>query len=80
MTDLRELPRGDAHPGLAPLPDGAVLASVTIIGGAYHEVRRIFVALGSHVLALFRTQFGPYALPHDLPAGAWRRMPDPPRP
>ena len=79
VTDLRELSRGDVHPGLALPPDAAALASVTIIGGAYHEVRRLFVALGSHVLALCRTQFGPYQLPRDLPAGAWQSLPDPPR-
>ena len=74
IVELRELAPGDVHPGLV-LPDGDFkLATITIIGGAYHEVRRIFVALGSHVLALCRVQFGPYALPADLPAGEWRAV------
>lgn len=72
IVELRELSRADVHPGLL-LPEGECqLATITIIGGAYHEVRRIFVALGSHVLGLCRVQFGPYALPTDLPAGKWR--------
>ena len=48
--------------------------SVTIAGGAYHEVRRIFAALGSHVLSLCRVSFGALSLPQDLPAGSWRQI------
>lgn len=77
ITELRDLPRADVHPGLV-LPEGDfTLATITIIGGAYHEVRRIFVALSSHVLALCRVQFGPYTLPADLPAGQWRALSPP---
>src|SRR5438128_4492359 len=74
---LVEMSRAEAPPGLA-LPEGAaVLATITIIGGAYHEVRRIFAALGSHVLGLCRVRFGPFELPRDLPPGAWRALPVP---
>jgi 16S rRNA pseudouridine516 synthase len=59
------------HPGLARPAEATVFATVTIVGGAYHEVRRIFAALGSHVLALCRVGFGRLALPADLPAGAY---------
>lgn len=77
IVELVELVRPAAHPGLA-VPAGAVtLASITIVGGAYHEVRRIFAALGSHVLGLCRVRFGPFELPADLPAGAWRSLPLP---
>ena len=37
-------------------PARRVLASITITGGAYHEVRRIFAALGSHVRGLCRVR------------------------
>jgi len=74
---LGELARADAHPGLMVPAEAALLATVTIVGGAYHEVRRIFAALGSHVLGLCRTEFGPYRLPADLPAGEWRQIPMP---
>ncbi len=72
ITDLHEIDASRAHPSLAR-PDGATLfASITITGGAYHEVRRIFAALGSHVEALCRVSYGNLALPDDLSSGAWR--------
>lgn len=77
LLELRELSPADAHPGLHVPDDAAVLATVTIVGGAYHEVRRLFAALGSHVLGLCRTRFGTFDLPTDLPAGAWRQLPIP---
>jgi 16S rRNA pseudouridine516 synthase len=72
VVDLRPLAPHEAHPAL-PRPEGAaVFAAITIAGGAYHEVRRIFAALGSHVLALCRVSFGALTLPTDLAAGSWR--------
>ena len=44
------MPRGSAmtrdaaHPSLDVPGETAALATITIIGGAYHEVRRIFAA------------------------------------
>jgi 16S rRNA pseudouridine516 synthase len=68
---LRPLRRDEVHPALV-VPDGAALfAELTVTAGAYHEVRRIFAALGSHVDALCRVQFGPVELPVDLAAGEW---------
>ena len=72
VTELTTLARADAHPSLEVPADTAALASITIIGGAYHEVRRIFAALGSHVLGLCRVRFGDVDLPADLPLGAYR--------
>jgi 16S rRNA pseudouridine516 synthase len=74
ITALATLAREEAHPALAVPAETAALASVTITGGAYHEVRRIFAALDSHVLALCRVSFGRLALPRDLPPGAWRTI------
>ncbi|HXU05675.1 MAG TPA: pseudouridine synthase [Polyangia bacterium] len=72
VTELATLARADAHPSL-DVPDGTgALASITIVGGAYHEVRRIFAALDSHVLGLCRVRFGDLDLPRDLPSGAYR--------
>jgi len=74
MEELRPLSANEAHPGLLR-PDGATaFASITIADGAYHEVRRIFAALGSHVFALCRVSFGKLTLPQDLAAGSWRRI------
>ena len=72
ITDLRPINVSDLHPGLLERPPGALYASITVTGGAYHEVRRIFAALGSHVLALCRVSFGRLALPRDLDPGDWR--------
>lgn len=75
VTSLGELPREAAHPSLQ-VPDGtAALAAITIVGGAYHEVRRIFAALGSHVLGLCRVRFGDVDLPRDLSPGQYRLLP-----
>jgi 16S rRNA pseudouridine516 synthase len=74
IAALATLAPTDAHPALAAPAETAVLATITITGGAYHEVRRIFAALDSHVLALCRVSFGRLVLPRDLPAGGWRSI------
>jgi 16S rRNA pseudouridine516 synthase len=74
VSELTVLARDDAHPSLAIPADASVLASITITGGAYHEVRRIFAALDSHVLALCRVRFGDLDLPRDLAPGAYRLL------
>lgn len=69
IAELRALDESERHPGLE-VPDGTQrLASITIVGGKFHEVRRIFAALGSEVLGLCRVAFGPLTLPHELVAG-----------
>ena len=64
----------NVHPTLARPADAQVYATITIVGGAYHEVRRIFAALGSHVLALSRVGFGDVVLPADLAPGQWQAI------
>jgi pseudouridine synthase len=52
---------------------------VTLTEGRYHEVRRIFGAMGARVMALHRTAYGPLRLGHapaELDEGAWRRLDD----
>ncbi|MGZ3274981.1 MAG: pseudouridine synthase [Caulobacteraceae bacterium] len=59
---------------LEPLsPTEAVL---TITEGRYHQVRRMFAAVGNHVEALHRDRIGGLALPDDLEPGAYRLMTD----
>jgi 16S rRNA pseudouridine516 synthase len=77
IVSLGELASGQHHPALAVAPEATVLGTITIVGGAYHEVRRIFAALGSHVLGLCRVAYGDYVLPGDLSAGGWRCVPPP---
>lgn len=45
--------------------------TVTVREGRYHQVRRMFAAVGNHVTALHRTAFGSLTL-GDLAPGAWR--------
>ncbi|HEY8377937.1 MAG TPA: pseudouridine synthase [Nannocystis sp.] len=74
ILDLRPLAEGEVHPGLH-VPEGTgALASITIASGKFHEVRRIFAALGAEVLGLCRVAYGPLTLPPDLPAGAYREV------
>jgi 16S rRNA pseudouridine516 synthase len=72
ILDLQPLAAADAHSALCRHPEAVVFAAITIAGGAYHEVRRIFAALGSHVLALCRVSFGALVMPADLAPGQWR--------
>jgi 16S rRNA pseudouridine516 synthase len=44
-------------------------AYVTVIEGRYHQVRRMFAAVGNHVVALHRDRVGGVELPRDLAAG-----------
>jgi len=48
-------------------------ASLTLTEGRYHQVRRMFAAVGNHVEALHRSRIGGLAL-DDLPAGQWRLL------
>ena len=50
----------------------ATHAAVTLHEGRYHQVRRMFAAVGNHVTALHRDRIGGLALPEDLAAGAFR--------
>ena len=52
--------------------EGAVNAVVTLHEGRYHQVRRMFAALGNHVVTLHRDRVGGLDLPTDLAPGAYR--------
>jgi 16S rRNA pseudouridine516 synthase len=53
-------------------PTGQNTANLTITEGRYHQVRRMFAAVGNHVTDLHRDRIGGLALPADLEPGAWR--------
>ncbi len=57
---------------LEPLSETEAL--LTITEGRYHQVRRMFAAVGNHVLALHRDRIGGLDLPQDLAPGAHRLM------
>jgi len=72
ILDLRPLQPGETHPSLRKPASANTFATITIAGGAYHEIRRIFAALGSHVGSLCRVSFGALELPRDLALRQWR--------
>jgi 16S rRNA pseudouridine516 synthase len=47
---------------------------LTLHEGRYHQIRRMFAAIGNHVEALHRDRIGGLALPDDLAPGQWRLM------
>ncbi|MNQ56037.1 Ribosomal small subunit pseudouridine synthase A [compost metagenome] len=49
-------------------------ALLTVTEGRYHQVRRMFAAVGNHVEALHRERMGGLVLPDDLAPGAWRLL------
>jgi 16S rRNA pseudouridine516 synthase len=49
-------------------------ALLTVTEGRYHQVRRMFAAVGNHVEALHRERMGGLVLPDDLAPGQWRLL------
>ena len=54
--------------------DGSVV--ITIGEGLYHQVRRMFAAVGNHVETLERISIGPVVLDESLGEGGWRFLTD----
>ncbi len=50
------------------------LCEITIYEGKFHQVRRIFRALGNEVIELERISIGKLKLPADLERGQWRSL------
>ena len=50
-------------------------ARLTITEGRYHQVRRMFAAVGNHVVTLHRERIGGIVLPDDLAPGHHRILP-----
>lgn len=49
-------------------------AELTLTEGRYHQVRRMFSAVGANVITLHRERFGELNL-GEVPAGQWRELP-----
>ena len=47
---------------------------LSIAEGKYHQVKRMFAALGNHVESLHRTQVGGIILDEDLEPGEYRAL------
>ncbi len=75
IVELTPLAEAERHPALAGPEGTAALARITVLDGAYHEVKRIFAALGSHVLRLARVAHAGFRLPPTLGPGEWIELP-----
>ena len=49
-------------------------ALITITEGRYHQVRRMFAAIGNRVVRLHRTQIGALKLPDTLEQSSWKHL------
>ncbi|ERS89971.1 pseudouridine synthase [Halomonas sp. PBN3] len=49
------------------------VAELVLYEGKYHQVKRMFAAIGHHVVALHRESIGPLSL-GELPEGEWREL------
>ena len=63
-----------AMPARLEIPGPADEVRVTIREGKYHQIKRMFEAVGREVLYLKRLSMGPLALDESLPPGAYRRL------
>lgn len=50
------------------------ICEITVCEGKFHEVRRIFCALGNEVVGLERIAIGRLSLPEALAPGQWRKL------
>ena len=73
---LGVLLKGESLPvqakSLTPLSDNACLLSIT--SGKYHQVKRMFAAVGNQVISLKRTSVGDLELDESLRFGEWRYL------
>ena len=53
---------------------GPAAVQITVTEGRYHQVKRMFAAVGNHVTALHRERIGLVALDPELLPGAWRNL------
>ena len=60
---------------LSSSPEEAT-ALVTVREGKFHQVKRMFQAVGREVTALHRERFGPLSLDETLAPGQWRELTD----
>lgn len=65
----------DARPALLEILE-PTLGRVTVQEGKFHQVKRMFAAVGREVVQLHRETFGSLRLDESLPQGQWRELTD----
>ena len=53
---------------------GPAAVRISVTEGRYHQVKRMFAAVGNRVTVLHRERIGPVALDPALPPGGWRDL------
>lgn len=69
---LMEVVANDPAAPVGSVAGAGAVVRVTLTEGRYHQVRRMFAALGNHVVALHRDRFGGLHLPAELKPGEWQ--------
>lgn len=58
------------------LPENALSGEIVITEGKFHQIKRMFHAVGTEVVTLERIAFGPLTLDPALERGEWRELTD----
>lgn len=67
---------GITQPAFVSIGDPSrIIVQITVHEGRYHQIKRMFEAVGNKVVALHRSKFGPLSL-GDLKPGQWRVLTD----
>ena len=69
----------DAEPAVLEIVSANIMEStalVTVHEGKFHQIKRMFEAVGRQVTALHRLSFGSLALDEALEPGQWRELTD----
>lgn len=74
IPDADELPKTFADRLEGPVPANCQAVKLTITEGRFHQVKRMFEAVGKPVLKLHRQSFGPIGLDPDLEEGQLREL------
>lgn len=71
LSDFDALP---AHLNILTASQEQSVADVTVREGKFHQIKRMFAAVGREVTALHRLSFGPLTLEEGLAPGMWREL------
>ena len=72
--DLGDFTARPARLEILSASESGSAAEVTVTEGKFHQVKRMFSAVGHEVITLHRCSFGPLELDPALTPGAWREL------
>ncbi len=58
------------------VPESDTTGQITIVEGKFHQIKRMFGAVGNEITGLKRLRFGPIVLDDSLSPGQWRYLTD----